>query len=142
MRRGTPRKKLEMLQGLPMFAACSDRELTQILRLVEEIDMAKGAVLMKEGAPGRESFIIVEGEAEVTVDGTHLATLGHGSIVGEMSLIETEPRTATVTAKTPMRLLAIGPQEFSALLNHRTVATKLLQTVAGRLRDVQKSHVG
>jgi len=136
-----PSKKLEMLQRLPMFAACSERELAQILRLVDEIDMAKGDVLMREGAPGRESFIIVEGEAEVTVDRTHLATLGPGSFVGEMSLIEMEPRTATVTAKTPMRLLAIGPQQFSALLNHRTVATKLLETVAGRLRDVQESYV-
>ena len=142
MRGGIPRKKLEMLQEIPVFRACSDRELAQIARLVDEVDMPKGGVLMREGEPGRESFVIVDGVAEVTVDGRPVATLGAGSFVGEMSLIELLPRTATVVAQTPMRLLAIGAQQFLTLMDHRGIAMKLLQTVAGRLRDVQREHVG
>ena len=141
MRNGTPRKKIEMLRDLPVFAGCSVRELAQIARLVDEVEMPKGGVLMQEGEPGRESFIIVDGTATVSVDGTEVATLGAGSFVGEMSLLELLPRTATVVAQTPVRLLAIGPQQFNSLLDNSVVARKLLATMAGRLRGVQEEYV-
>jgi len=141
MPRGISQERLDMLRGLHVFSACSDRELNQINRLVDEVDVREGEVLMRQGDPGRQSFIVIEGEADVTVDGTCVATLGPGTFIGEMSLIDLLPRVATVTARTPMRLLAIGVQQFSALLNHRNVAEKLLQTIAGRLREVEETYV-
>jgi CRP-like cAMP-binding protein len=124
---------------LPLFADCSVRELTRIHALLDEVEAPSGRVLMAEGKPGRETFIVLEGEARVTLGGHHLADLGPGSVFGEMSLIENQPRSATVTAATPMRLFALGQRQFWALLDHRSVSARLLKTMSGRLRETQES---
>lgn len=142
MRGGLPKTRLRLLRGLPMFSGCSDKELLRIDGLADEIEVPAGEVLMTEGEIGTQAFIVVEGEASVTLRGQPLAMLGPGDAFGEMTLVELEPRTATVASTTPMRLLVFSKPQLNSLLAVRGVATKLLRTVAGRLRQVNEAYCG
>src|SRR5919204_3275211 len=96
--------KVEALKRAPLFEGLSRKELTQLARMSEDIEVAPGKVLCKEGDRGREFFVIVDGNADVTKKGKRIATRGPGEFVGEIALIWDAPRTATVTAKTELRL--------------------------------------
>jgi cAMP-dependent protein kinase regulator len=135
MNNRVPQEQIEWLRRIPLFAGWSDRELALIDRLVDEIDVPAGDVLTRQGRAGaRESFVIVSGRAEVQINGSRVATLGPGDIVGEMAMLDNRPRTATVTAATRMELLVIGPSAFGSFLDRPGIATRLLETVNGRLR--------
>ncbi|MBK6440252.1 MAG: cyclic nucleotide-binding domain-containing protein [Candidatus Microthrix sp.] len=126
---------LERLGALPMFGGCTNKELRDIARIVDELQVESGRVLMSQGDAGQEAFVIEEGAAEVVRDGQLLATVGPGSYVGELALIDAGPRSATVTATTPMRVLVIGTREFSTLLDEVPgLARRVLVSTARRLR--------
>ena len=126
---------LERLGALPMFGGCTNKELRDIARIVDELQVESGRVLMSQGDAGQEAFVIEEGAAEVVRDGQLLATVGPGSYVGELALIDAGPRSATVTATTPMRVLVIGTREFSTLLDEGPgLARRVLVSTARRLR--------
>jgi CRP/FNR family cyclic AMP-dependent transcriptional regulator len=127
-------RKLELISKVPLFARCSKRELEQIARAADEIDLPEGKVLTREGDRGREFFVLVEGSAEVTKDGRVIRELGSGDFLGEIALISHEPRTATVTTSSPVQALVITDQAFAALLAHMpTVQQKVLEALADRL---------
>ena len=107
--------------------------------LFDEVLLAPGERIVGEGEPGRELFLILDGEAAVTVHDQAVATVGPGEFVGEMTLFERAPRSATVTALTPMRTLVAGAQSFAALLNDAAVLRRLAATLARRLRTSQGS---
>jgi CRP-like cAMP-binding protein len=126
----------EQLGKVPLFAGLDKKHLKQISGLMTQIDVAAGKDLTREGAHGSEFVIILEGEAEVKVDGKVVATRGPGDYFGEIALIANRPRTATVTAITPMRIEVIGRREFQTLLNENPgIATELLGATADRLAD-------
>lgn len=126
---------LERLGALPMFGGCTNKELRDIARIVDELQVESGRVLMSQGDAGQEAFVIEEGAAEVVRDGQLLATVGPGSYVGELALIDAGPRSTTVTATTPMRVLVIGTREFSTLLDEVPgLARRVLVSTARRLR--------
>jgi len=140
MRRRSKDAKLELLRGVTLFSPCSKRELSRIASLTDEIDVPKGRVLTRQGDPGREFFVVVEGRARVTTGGrTRIAVLGPGASFGEMSLLDQGPRSATVLAETDMRLLVLNSRSFSSLLEEvPSVARKVLVAMAGRLRVAEK----
>src|SRR5919198_3899060 len=105
MRTTVPEARLEMLRKQLLFRGLGDEELAEIDALVDDIEVDPGEVLTREGHLGRESYIVVSGEAEVRVHGDTVARLGPGAFFGEMAMIDLKPRTATVTAATPMQLL-------------------------------------
>lgn len=126
---------LERLGALPMFSGCSKQELRDVARIVDELQVEPGRVLMSQGDAGQEAFVIEEGTADVVRDGQLLATVGPGSYVGELALIDAGPRSATVTATSPMRVLVIGTREFSTLLDEVPgLARRVLVSTARRLR--------
>ena len=130
--------RLALLASVPIFAGCTGRELEAIDRLVDDIDVNAGDVLVREGAPGRESFVVVAGEATVTVDGRQVAVLGPGDFFGEMSILDPgRPRSATVTASTAMRLLVLEPRSFSTLVSLPCVAHKVILGLIRRLRATE-----
>lgn len=130
--------KIDVLRDVPLFKSCTDKELTKIASLVDEIEMPAGRTLAVEGRPGRECFVIADGEAVVTLQGDEIAHLGPGDVFGEMALIDHGPRSATVRATSPMRLFVLDPRNFSTLLaRHRSVARKVLQAVVERLRTTE-----
>jgi len=123
-----------MLRGVPLFARCSKAELQRIAALADEVDFGEGKTLMREGTQGREVFVVVEGDLHVTREGKALGDLGAGDVVGEMSLVADVPRTATVTASTPVRLLVLTKRGFLELLTQLpSIATKVLQSLGERL---------
>jgi CRP/FNR family transcriptional regulator, cyclic AMP receptor protein len=137
MRSGLNPARSELLRRVPLFTSCTDKELAQVDALVDDVEVEADEALTREGAPGRESFIIVSGLARVTLQGDLVATLGPGDFFGEMALLDRHPRTATVTAVTPMHLLVLDPRAFNRLLEVGSVATVMLKGVVERLRAVE-----
>ncbi len=126
--------KLELLKRVPLFQGCSKRDLGEIAKIADEIDFREGKQLTREGAAGREFFIIVEGSAEVTKGNRKLATLSDGDFFGEISLITRLPRTATVTTISPVHALVVTDRSFRRLLEDDTqIQRKVLTALGERL---------
>lgn len=132
----------QVLAQVDLFSACSKRELKLIAQLATPIEVKEGDVVTREGRPGSELFCIMGGSAVATLRGKKLATLYPGDSFGEMSLISEGPRTATVTAQTPMKLFVIGSREFATLLEDvPQVGRKILRLLSHRLRERERSPV-
>jgi len=128
-------EKVELIKRVPLFADCSRGELGQIAQLADEIDLAEGKELTRLGQPGYEFFVLLEGEADVTQDGRSINTLHAGDFFGEIALVEDSPRTATVTATTPVRLLVITNRAFKRLLEEQhEIQRKVLVALAERVK--------
>jgi CRP-like cAMP-binding protein len=128
--------KVDLLQGVPLFASCSKAELERIASLADELDLAEGATLIREGERGREFLVIVDGTVRVTRRGKTVRDSGAGDFIGEIALISDVPRTATVTATSPVRLLVITDRAFRGLIEEMpSIATKVLQSLGERLHD-------
>ena len=128
--------KIDRMRRVPSLASCSTKELKEIAALVDEADVPAGRMLMREGAHGREAFIIAEGTADVSIHGRHVGRVGPGDLVGEMALLDRAPRCATVIAGTSMRLLASDTQTFSRLAERPAIAGAILSGSARRVRGV------
>ncbi len=134
--------KLEHLSQVRLFSACNKRELSMIGRASDEIQVPAGKVLVEEGQPGFEFYLILDGEAVVKRNGKRVATLGPGSSFGELALLTRLPRNATVEAATDMELLVLGQREFSGLLDEVPgMAHKLLASLAQRLSEADAKSV-
>jgi CRP/FNR family transcriptional regulator, cyclic AMP receptor protein len=126
--------KVEALRSAPLFAALSDKELGEVAMRTEDLDFPAGKVLCREGEIGSEFYVIMDGEAEVTQNGTALATLGSGDFFGEISLVEDVPRNATVTATTPVRCFLLTRGRFLHVLDEfPDVERKVMRALAKRL---------
>ena len=126
--------KTKEIAKVPLFARCSKRELGLIAGIADEIDLRSGKVLTKEGESGREFFVMLDGKVEVRRGGRKRDVLEAGDFLGEIALVSRSPRTATVTALTPVRVLVIRDQEFRALLERvPSIQTKVLEALADRL---------
>ena len=131
---------VEHLGGVPIFQGCSKKELQTIARQVREIDHEAGYVIATEGDPGAGLFVIADGEADVTIGGKKVNHLEAGDFFGEMALLDGGPRTATVTATTPITLYALTEWVFRGLLaEHPSIAMRTLETRASRLRGATKA---
>ena len=127
---------LKHLAAVPMFQALSQKELTLVGRLAEDLKVGAGEALVHEGRREGEFYLIVDGRAKVTRKGKVLAKLGPGDFFGELALLDPGPRNATVTAETPMEVLELGQREFASLLGEvPTISRKLLVGMARRLHD-------
>jgi CRP-like cAMP-binding protein len=129
--------KTALLRRVPGLAGYADRQLAQLAPLVDEADMPTGSILIQEGKPGRECFLVVDGEADVTLRGQYLERVGPGDFVGEMALLDASPRSATVTAVTPMRVLVMDPGNFASLISQPAVSRRIASDLAGRLRRAE-----
>lgn len=142
MRSRIPQKELDLLGSVPLFSQCSKAELREIAKIGTRLEVAAGTDLTTEGSRGQQSFLLIEGKARCTVRGAAVAKLGPGDFFGELSLIDGGPRSATVTAVTPLTVTVLNAYEFDHLLRAApSIAVKLLVTLAGRLRDAQASAV-
>jgi CRP-like cAMP-binding protein len=126
--------KMELLKGVPLFAGCSKAELQRVASLADELDLADGATLIREGERGREFIVVVDGTVRVTRKGKKIRDLGAGDFIGEIALVSDVPRTATVTATSPVRLLVVTDRAFRGLIEQTpSIATKVLQSLGERL---------
>jgi CRP/FNR family transcriptional regulator, cyclic AMP receptor protein len=129
---------IETLRNVPLFAELDERELDQLARQMHERRFPEGADVTSEGAGGAGFFVIAEGNADVAVGGEHRASIGPGDFFGEIALIDTGVRSASITATTELLCYGLTPWEFRPFVEENPkVAWALLQTLAGRLRDAQ-----
>jgi CRP-like cAMP-binding protein len=132
--------KVELLRKIPLFSRLSQRQLNAVARHIDEVQIRKGAVLAKQGTQGLEAVIIVDGRARVEGDGKAIAKLTAGDVVGEMSVIDGKPRSATVIAETPMNLLVLHRRDFMSLLETVPgLQRKLLVTLCERVRQADQA---
>ncbi len=106
------------LKSNPLFQDVPDEELAQIAGFAQEVNVDAGRELVREGDFSYEFMVIEEGEAEVTRHGEHVNDLGSGDFFGEMGLLEKTLRNATVTAKTPMKLITLTGWDLKRMERH------------------------
>ncbi len=133
-----PAGKEALLRPVPLFADLSTAELKKLARLMDEVDVKQGTVIIREGNTGGEFFIIVEGEIAIRRGSRRLGTLGPGDFFGEIALIDKGPRSATAIAETACRLMVLASREFHSMLNAEPkVERKILRTLAARVREMR-----
>ena len=137
-------EKIELLRRIPLFAECTKAELIEVAISADEREAAAGQSLAEQGQRGQEFFILVEGSVTVRRNGRRLTDLGPGDWFGEIAILTYKPRTATVTATSPVRLLVISDRAFRRVVETTPrIALKVLRNVAERLEhDAQLGHLG
>jgi CRP/FNR family cyclic AMP-dependent transcriptional regulator len=132
--------KMDLLRNIPLFRRLSQSQLNAVAKYTDAHRARQGAILTKKGQHGLEAFVIVDGEARVEVGGKAIAELGAGDFIGELSLIDGRPRTATVIADTPMTLLVVRRRDFKFLRDTVPgLQEKLLVTLCERLRQADQA---
>jgi CRP/FNR family transcriptional regulator, cyclic AMP receptor protein len=127
-------RKVELLRRVPLFAGCSKKELARIAIVADEIDFRPGKTLIREGEPGREFFVLVDGSAQISRKGKPIDTAGPGDFFGEMALLCDQPRNATVTTTSAVDALVVTARSFKALVgDNPLIALKVMRAVADRL---------
>jgi CRP/FNR family transcriptional regulator, cyclic AMP receptor protein len=133
---------IDHLAEVPLFSACSRKELGLVARRAEDVKVEAGKILVSEGATGTEFFVILDGKARVERRGRKVASVGPGGFFGDLALLDRAPRNASVIAETPMELLVLGQREFAALIDEVPgFAHKLLAGLARRLREQDAKSV-
>jgi CRP/FNR family transcriptional regulator, cyclic AMP receptor protein len=134
--------KLTLIASVPLFTGFNRREIEAVGRLMDEVDVKDGRVLIREGAAGREFFIVISGTVRVERNGRKINELGPGDFMGEIALIDRGPRTATVIAAEPCRLLVLDIGGFRTLVSkYPSVQGKIMKALAERLREAQPRAV-
>lgn len=124
------------LRDVAFFDGFGPSELDRVAELADEVEAAPGAVLIDQGRVGQECYVVLEGEANVLAGEDVIATVGPGSMVGEMALVEHRPRNASVVAESPMRLVVLDAKDFKTLLQEMPkVHDRVMETLGARLRS-------
>jgi CRP-like cAMP-binding protein len=127
--------RLEHLRRVPLFAGLDERSLQAVAILAHEIEVRAGDVLMVEGEPGDEFYVIVDGTVRIESGDRTIRSMTAGGFLGEIALVDRRPRTATATAVTDARLLEIRAHEFDRLLDTLpAVHERISAAVARRMR--------
>lgn len=126
VRKGAKAGTVDDLRHIALFATLPNADLERIASLSEPVEAEPGAVLIDQGDVGLECFLVLEGEAGIFGSGDHLATIGPGSVVGEMALVGHRPRNASVVAQSPMRLLSFNIAAFKRLLEELPAARRFI----------------
>ncbi|MDO8391552.1 MAG: cyclic nucleotide-binding domain-containing protein [Actinomycetota bacterium] len=134
---------LEHLRNVTLFQGCSTKDLEKIAKASDEISMPAGSLIVDQGQTGREAFIVLEGSVSVKRNGKKVNALGPGTVVGELSLLDHGPRTATVVCETDCVLLLLDQRHFMGVLDDvPALSHKLLATLAGRIRELDRQYFG
>jgi len=123
-----PAERAEMLTEVPFFDGFGADEILRVVELSDEVLIPAGSVVVDQGDPGTDCYVILDGTASVYVRGDHVASSGPGSMVGEMALVDHRPRTATVVADTDLDLLRFNSEAFRKLLEEMPKASERIMT--------------
>jgi CRP/FNR family transcriptional regulator, cyclic AMP receptor protein len=124
------------LEGVGVFSGLSKKELGKLAQWADEVSVPEGYELATEGEFAHEFFVIEEGSAEVMQNGERIAELGPGEFFGEIGLLETERRTASVVATTAMQVIVMFQREFKQMEQEMPgVADRIRSAIRARLDD-------
>ncbi|HEY7105715.1 MAG TPA: cyclic nucleotide-binding domain-containing protein [Acidimicrobiia bacterium] len=126
---------------VPIFKECSRDELLRVARVTRIRENPAGDVIITEGAKGRDFFVILEGQANVTRGGVEVAKLEPGDFFGELALFDPAPRNATVTATTKVRLAILTQPEFHEVLKEESIRDSILAGMARRLHELDSREL-
>ena len=127
-------QKLELLRHVPLLDGLSGKDLEEVGQLADEVDVQDGQVLTREGSPGSEFFVIVDGAVRIEQGGSEVTTLGPGDFLGEISLLDDRPRTATATAVGPTALLVLTRGGFRTLMmDFPTIEQTVMRALVNRI---------
>lgn len=131
------------LKNIPLFSECSAKELGLVVKNSKERVLKAGTVIMDQGQTGREAYVILEGTATIKRNGKKIGTAKTGAVIGELSLLDNGPRTATVTADSDVTLLVVTERGLKATVeNIPAISRKLLKALATRVRELDRAHYG
>lgn len=134
---------LDHLASISLFSALSRKELQRVAKASDEVTVKQGHELVRQGDVGREMFVIVDGTATVKRNGRKVASVGPGSAIGEMALLDKGPRTASIVADTDLTVLVLGAREFGGVIDDVPgLAHKIMATLATRIRDLDSKIYG
>jgi CRP-like cAMP-binding protein len=134
---------LDSLAQVPLFSACSKRDLGIVARHTEVLEVAPGTAVTEEGALGDAFFVVLDGEASVRRRGRVVSRLGTGAWFGELAVLDPGPRNATIVAETTLTVGVIGARVFRAMVRDVPALTeKLLRGMARRLREADLRQLG
>lgn len=135
VRKKADNETMEALRAVPLFSICNDKELSAIALAMKEVSFEAGRDICREGETGVGMHVIVEGDVKVEIGGEMKRRMGPGAFFGEVALLDGGPRSATVTAESPVRTLALTSWDFKPLLQaNGELAVKMLEEVCRRLR--------
>ncbi|MFN2616123.1 MAG: cyclic nucleotide-binding domain-containing protein [Thermoleophilaceae bacterium] len=123
------------LKSIPLFQSIAEEELKEIATFADEVSVGEGTHLVDEGDFSYQFMAIEEGQAEVLRGGEHVAELGPGDFFGEMGLIEKDRRSATVVAKTPMRLITLSGWDLRRMEKSMPQAVEQIREVMEQRRE-------
>lgn len=125
----------EFLGRVPIFANCTPEEIDAISDVAQESGFQAGQIIVTQGTPGQAFYLILSGRVEIIRDGQSLGAFGPGDFFGEMSLLDSAPRSATIKALESTNCLMLSSWDFKALLErYPSIAVKLLEVLSRRLR--------
>ena len=128
-------QKLELLKRVPLLEGLGRKEIEEVGRLAEELDVPAGRALMREGETGREFFVLVSGSVAIDRGGARIRTIEPGDFFGEIALLAEGPRTATATTEAESKVLVLGHREFHSLMDQfPAIRTCVLNELAKRIR--------
>lgn len=137
------KEHLAYLRNIPLFAGCSDKDLEHIAKASDVIEMNEGDIIVTQGQTGREAFIILDGAVVITRNDQKVATLDRGDMIGELSLLDHGPRTATATAGTKVKLLVLGQRNLWGVMEQvPSIAQHMLASLATRIRELDRAAFG
>lgn len=133
--------KTRRLSEVALFRHCTPKELARLGSITDQAVLETGQVLCRQGEIATAAFVIDDGEASVKVGEQVIGHVGAGEIVGEMGLLDYRPRSATVVARTPMKIYVIDARRFESVLEDTpTLARNLLRELTGRIRGLDQAR--
>ncbi len=125
-----------MLKSIDLFSQIPGEDLVRVAQIAEELEFEPQDPIMTEGEIGDSMYLIVDGEVAVLKGNRLVVKLGEGECVGEMAILDSEPRSASVLAETPVRALKIEREDFYDLLTEKLeIAQGIIKVLSRRLRD-------
>ncbi len=143
MARGIPSDVIRHFRSIPLFASVSKKGLRALVQAADEVDLEAGRVLVREGERSRHLYVILRGTAEVTSkDGRKLRELVPGDFFGEMAFLSGAPRTATIKARSDMRVMILGPSQLEVIVEQDPILTKrMLEAMAKRVQANERLSI-
>ncbi len=133
---------VDLLRQVPLFQGMTEHAVGAVADLVQDVEFAEGEALTREGEPGETFYVVVEGRLRVSRGVTVLTEQGPGDFLGEISLIDGRPRTATAIALSPVKTLAIERPAFAALMEgYPAVRHSILMALTERIRHDEREQV-